>query len=71
MTKEKVYTSQDAAVEVGVSDSRIRQLALAGEIDHLYFGRSLVISELGIKQIKARKTTRRPKASTQPGRKPA
>ena len=52
----KDYTVSDAAEEVGVSDSRIRQLALAGEIDHHYFGRALVITEKGIAQAKARKT---------------
>lgn len=50
------YTVIDAAKLVGVSDSRIRQLALAGEIEHRYFGRALVITENGIKQAKARKT---------------
>ncbi|MEP6902634.1 MAG: helix-turn-helix domain-containing protein [Actinomycetota bacterium] len=71
MKTEKVYTSQEAAAAVGVSDSRIRQLALAGEIEHRYFGRSLVITEAGIKQALARKKTRGPKAAKQTGRKVA
>ena len=65
MSKQKTYTSQEAANALGVSVSRIRQLALAGEIDHEYFGRSLVITPLGIKQAKARKTTPGPAAKEQ------
>lgn len=63
MTKEKEYTSQEAAEAVGVSDSRIRQLALANEIDHYYFGRALVITAKGLKQAKARKKKPGPKPS--------
>jgi len=53
---KKDYTVSEAAVKVGVSTSRIRQLVLANEIDHRYFGRTIVITEDGIKQAKARKT---------------
>jgi excisionase family DNA binding protein len=63
MAKNKGYTSREAAAEVGVSDSRIRQLALAGEIEHYYFGRSLVITARGIQQAKARKKKPGPKPS--------
>lgn len=55
--KKNVWTAKDAAKEVGISDSRIRQLALADEIDHYYFGRILVITEQGIKDAKNRKKT--------------
>ena len=58
----KQYTVQEAADQVGISDSRIRQLVLAGDIDHLYFGRAIVITELGIEQAKARKTKPGPSA---------
>ena len=61
MNKLKEYTSQEAAEAVGVSDSRIRQLALAGEIEHRYFGRSLVITKKGLKQAQERKKTPGPK----------
>lgn len=71
MSNKQVYTSQEAAVLVGVSDSRIRQLALAGEIDHYYFGRSLVITVLGINQAKARKRVPGPKACAKPARRKA
>jgi len=67
---ENVYTCMEAAELVGVSDSRIRQLALAGEIDHSYFGKSLVITELGITQAQQRKTKPGP-AAQKKGRKAA
>jgi hypothetical protein len=54
MSKE--YTVQEAANKVGVSSSRIRQMVLASEIDHRYFGRVIVITEIGINQAKARNT---------------
>jgi hypothetical protein len=72
MNKKEEFTSQEAALLVGVSDSRIRQLALAGEIEHRYFGRSLVITTNGIKQAKARKKTPGPaKAGSSDRRKAA
>jgi excisionase family DNA binding protein len=54
MSKE--YTVQEAANKVGVSSSRIRQMVLAGEIDHRYFGRVIVITDVGVNQAKARNT---------------
>ena len=60
MSKE--FTAKEAAKEIGVSDSRIRQLALAQEIEHRYFGKMLVITERGIEQAKERNSQRgRPK----------
>ena len=52
----KQYTTKEAAILVGVTPARIRQLAITGEIDHTYFGRDLVITELGIEQARKRKT---------------
>lgn len=49
------YTVTEAAEKIGVSGSRIRQLALAGDIDHYYFGRTLVITEKGIRDARRRK----------------
>ena len=54
MSKE--YTVQEAAEQIGVSSSRIRQMVLAGEIDHRYFGRVIVITDTGINQAKSRNT---------------
>lgn len=67
--KKNEWTAKDAAKEVGVSYSRIRQLTIAGEIDHYYFGRTLVITEKGIKDAKNRK--KKPGPSKQSGRKAA
>lgn len=50
------FTVKEAAQKVGVSDSRIRQLALAGQIEHRYFGKMLVITQNGIDQANARNT---------------
>lgn len=50
----KIYTTKQAAKLLGISDSRIRQLALAGEIDHEYFGKAVLITEKGITQGLAR-----------------
>lgn len=50
----KEFTTKEAAVILGLTDSRVRQMVLAGEIDHRYFGRVLVITEKGINQAKNR-----------------
>jgi len=71
MSKKEEFTSREAALMVGVSDSRIRQLALAGEIEHRYFGRSLVITAAGIKQARARKKTPGPVKAEKPNRRKA
>lgn len=55
------FTAKEAALKVGVSYSRIRQMAAAGEIDHKYFGRMLVITAKGIEQAVNRKTSPGPK----------
>lgn len=65
------YTTAEAANLVGVSSARIRQLALAGEIEHKYFGRSIVVTELGITQAKARRKTVGRPAADKPGDKKA
>lgn len=52
----KEYTTIEAAQLVGVSPTRIRQLAKEELIEHKKFGRTLVITEDGIKQAKARNT---------------
>ena len=52
----KGYTTKEAGKILGISQSRIRQLVLADEIDYDYFGRSLVITEKGLKEAKKRNT---------------
>ncbi len=55
---QKEFTTKEAAEILGVSDSRVRQMVLAGDIDHRYFGRVLVITQTGIKQAKERQDKR-------------
>lgn len=56
---KREFTTKEVADELGLSDSRIRQMVLAGEIDHRYFGRVLVITEKGMKQAQNRPDRRR------------
>lgn len=53
---KKGYTTKQAGELLGVSQSRIRQMVMAREIDFEYFGRSLVITEKGIEEARKRKT---------------
>lgn len=55
---KNVFTTKEAAAILGVTDSRVRQLVLSGDIDHYYFGRSLVITQTGIEQVRARREKR-------------
>jgi len=61
----KLYTTKEAALLVGVSVRRIRQLATHGEIEHRQFGRDLIITEVGINQAKTRKTKPGPAKNTE------
>lgn len=54
----KEFTTKEAAEILGVTDGRVRQMVLAGDIDHRYFGRVLVITQTGIKQAKEREDRR-------------
>lgn len=51
---EKEFTTKEAAEILEITDSRVRQMVLAGEIDHRYFGRVLVITQKGIEQARER-----------------
>ena len=62
---KKQYTAKEAAEIIGVSYSRIRQMAAADEIDYQRFGNLLVITEKGIAQAKSRKTKPGPAAQNQ------
>lgn len=48
---------------LGLSDSRIRQLALAGKIEHQHFGKSVLITEEGINQARTREDNRGKKST--------
>ena len=51
---QREFTTKQAAEILEISDSRVRQMVLAGEIDHRYFGRVLVITQAGIDQARKR-----------------
>lgn len=54
----KEFTTKEAAEMLGVTDSRVRQMVLAGDIDHRYFGRVLVITQDGIDRAREREDQR-------------
>ncbi len=58
LSMKREFTTKEAAEILGVSDSRIRQMVLAREIDHRYFGRVLVITQIGINQARERQDKR-------------
>lgn len=55
---KKEFTTKEAAEILGITDSRVRQMVLAGDIEHRYFGRVLVITKTGIEQAKERSDRR-------------
>jgi excisionase family DNA binding protein len=55
---KKEFTTKEAAEILGITDSRVRQMVLAGDIDHTYFGRLLVITQTGIVQAQERQDRR-------------
>jgi len=55
---QKEFTTKEAAEILGITDSRVRQMVLAGDIEHRYFGRVLVITQTGIKQAGEREDRR-------------
>lgn len=55
---QKEFTTKEAAEILGITDSRVRQMVLAGDIDHRYFGRVLVITQAGIDRAKEREDRR-------------
>ena len=65
MPKE-LYTTSEAAEELGVTSARVRQMVLKGELAADKFGRDLMIGAEAVAQAKKRKTTPGPSpASTE------
>jgi predicted transcriptional regulator of viral defense system len=66
------HTTKEAADIVGVTPTRIRQLVSQNKVDHFYVADRLMITERGIEQAKARRTTvGRPPKVNKNGRKAA
>ena len=55
MPKE-LYTTSEAALELGVTSARVRQMVLRGELAAEKFGRDLMITAEAVTQAKRRKT---------------
>lgn len=58
-----LFTTAEAAAELGVTSARVRQMILKGELAAEKFGRDLVISAEAIAKAKKRKTTPGPSAA--------
>jgi excisionase family DNA binding protein len=56
-----LYTTSEAASELGVTAGRIRQMIIDGELTAEKLGRDLLIAAADIKKAKERKTTPGPK----------
>lgn len=48
---DELLTTQQAAAELGVTDSRVRQLIIAGKITAQSFGRSHMIKRSDLKDV--------------------
>jgi excisionase family DNA binding protein len=54
---KRTYTTKEAAAELGVSDSRVRQMVLDGSLRADRFGHVLALSADAIEAAKKRKTS--------------
>ena len=61
---DEFLTTEQAAAELGVSDSRVRQLILEGKLPAQKFGRSHVIKRSDLKNIVIGNRGRPPKDKT-------
>ncbi len=52
---DKILTTKQAAKELGVNDSRVRQLILAGRLPATKFGRDWMIKEKDLAKVADRK----------------
>jgi excisionase family DNA binding protein len=54
---KRLYTTNEAADELGVTSARVRQMILKGELQAEKFGRDLMITAEAIAAARNRKTT--------------
>ena len=59
-----LYTTSEAALELGVTSARVRQMILKGELKAEKFGRDLMITAEAVSGAKKRKTAPGPLAMT-------
>jgi excisionase family DNA binding protein len=60
---DELLTTQQAAAELGVTDSRVRQLIIAGKLPAQSFGRSHMIKRSDLKNVVVGNRGRPPKNS--------
>jgi excisionase family DNA binding protein len=63
---KSVFTTDEAAVELGVSSARVRQLILDGTLKTERFGRAHVITREALDQARLRQTSPGPAAKSAP-----
>jgi excisionase family DNA binding protein len=63
-----LYTTNEAADELGVTSARVRQMILKGELEAEKFGRDLVITAEAVAEAKNRKTTPGPSPANKKAR---
>ena len=66
---KKTLTTEEAAVALGVTPARIRQLITEGKLPAQRFGRAHVIRETDLSLVEDRKVGRPPNAKTAPAAK--
>ncbi len=55
--RKRLFTTAEAASELGVTSARVRQMILKGELEAEKFGRDLMISVEAVAKAKKRKTS--------------
>lgn len=63
--KDKLLTTEEAAAQLGVNNSRVRQLILSKRLPATKFGNVWMIEEKDLVLVADRKPTGRPKKDTQ------
>lgn len=65
----KMLTTQEVAERLGVSDARVRQMIIAGDLPAQQFGRAHAVREEDLKLVAERKRGRPPKLDKKPASK--
>jgi excisionase family DNA binding protein len=66
---KRLFTTSEAAAQLGVTSARVRQMILKGELAAEKFGRDLMITNEAVAEAKKRKTTPGPSPVRQTARK--